>query len=63
MCTHRCHGPRLGCLEVWAFQSDTGGWQKLCEGGPAPAGHVAAVDRDSQRLLLCFGVNRSPPGP
>lgn len=45
---------------VWAFQSDTGGRQKLCEGGPAPAGHVAAVDHDSQRLLLCFGVNRSP---
>ena len=44
---------------VWAFQSDTGGWQRLCAGGPAPAGHVAAVDHDSQRLLLCFGVRRS----
>lgn len=48
--------------EVWAFQSDTGGWQRLCAGGPAPAGHVAAVDHDSQRLLLCFGVRRSALG-
>ena len=50
---------RLFQSEVWCFYSDCGKWEKLCAGGPAPAGHVAAVD-DSQRLLLCFGVRRSP---
>ncbi|CAK9072936.1 unnamed protein product [Durusdinium trenchii] len=44
---------------VWTFHADTGRWTH-CSGGPAPAGHVAALDADGQRLLLSFGVRRSP---
>ncbi|CAJ1417127.1 unnamed protein product [Effrenium voratum] len=46
---------------VWVCDSSREKWEKLCDGGPAPAGHVAAVDYDAHRLVLCFGVRRQAP--
>ncbi|CAE7660672.1 Pds5a, partial [Symbiodinium pilosum] len=46
---------------VWTFDSSSGQFEKLCDGGPAPAGHVAAADFEAQRLVVCFGVRRSQP--
>ncbi|CAE7593276.1 Pds5a [Symbiodinium sp. CCMP2456] len=46
---------------VWTFDSSTEQFHKLCDGGPAPAGHVAAADDEAQRLIVCFGVRRSQP--
>ncbi|OLP88562.1 Sister chromatid cohesion protein PDS5-like A [Symbiodinium microadriaticum] len=46
---------------VWTFDSSTERFHKLCDGGPAPAGHVAAADDEAQRLIVCFGVRRSQP--
>ena len=52
----------IDCVhKVWVFDSSREKWEKLCDGGPAPAGHVAAVDYDAHRLVLCFGVRRQAP--
>ena len=58
---HAAHAFTADFVEVWTFDSSTERFHKLCDGGPAPAGHVAAADCEAQRLVVCFGVRRSQP--
>lgn len=43
---------------VWIFDSSSELWMRASETGPACAGHSAALDVDSQRLVVCLGVRR-----
>eukprot|EP00931_Biecheleriopsis_adriatica_P055019 TRINITY_DN32451_c0_g1_i2.p1 TRINITY_DN32451_c0_g1~~TRINITY_DN32451_c0_g1_i2.p1 ORF type:complete len:513 (-),score=96.42 TRINITY_DN32451_c0_g1_i2:9-1502(-) len=48
-------GSRSG---VWMFDSSSEEWTQACEDGPSSAGASAAVEVDSQRLVVCLGVQR-----
>jgi len=43
---------------VWFFDSSTENWQLATEDGPSRAGASAAVEVDSQRLIVCLGLER-----
>jgi len=44
---------------VWIFDSSTEQWQQACADGPSVAGAAASFEVDSQRLVVCLGVQRT----
>eukprot|EP00931_Biecheleriopsis_adriatica_P090302 TRINITY_DN64308_c0_g1_i1.p1 TRINITY_DN64308_c0_g1~~TRINITY_DN64308_c0_g1_i1.p1 ORF type:complete len:470 (-),score=75.89 TRINITY_DN64308_c0_g1_i1:11-1420(-) len=45
---------------VWIFDSSTEQWQHACNDGPSVAGAAAGFEVDTQRLVVCLGVQRDP---